>query len=147
MARLPCLPRALRAGILQIVNLKLKTKNAKQVLDITNIIEKNLPKDKNGLVNIFVKHTTCAITTADLDPGTDLDFLEFLEEITPDLDWRHPHNPEHVPDHIFSSLIGPSLSVPFSGGKLQLGTWQKIVLVEFNGPKEREVELSVIQTV
>lgn len=129
------------------MNLKLKTKNSKQVLDITNKVSKSLPKDKSGLVNIFVKHTTCAITTADLDPGTDLDFLELLEEITPDLDWRHPHNPEHVPDHIFSSIIGPSLIVPFSGRKLELGAWQRIVLVEFNGPKEREIELSFIQAV
>lgn len=130
------------------MNLSLQTKKPREVIDITSLVEKELKKSKleNGLANIFVKHTTCGVTTADLDPGTDLDFLEFLEEITPDLDWRHPHNPEHVPDHILSSMIGPSVSVPFSGGKLQLGTWQRIVLVEFSGPREREVELSFVQT-
>jgi thiamine phosphate synthase YjbQ (UPF0047 family) len=78
------------------MNLALSTKNPRQVIDITPFVEKELKKVKleSGLCNIFVKHTTCGVTTADLDPGTDLDFLEFLEEITPDLDWRHPHDPE-----------------------------------------------------
>lgn len=134
-------------AILSSMLLKVKTKNAKQVIDITKFVEKELAKSKLdfGLCNIFVKHTICAITTADLDPGTDLDFLDFLEEITPDLDWRHPHNPEHVPDHIFSSIIGPQVSVPFSNKKLSLGTWQRIVLIELNGPKDREIELSFIE--
>jgi secondary thiamine-phosphate synthase enzyme len=130
------------------MNLALSTKNPRQVIDITPFVEKELKKVKleSGLCNIFVKHTTCGVTTADLDPGTDLDFLEFLEEITPDLDWRHPHDPEHVPDHILSSIIGPSVSVPFKNGKILLGNWQRIVMVEFSGPKDRELELSFIET-
>lgn len=118
-----------------------KTQKPKQVLDITHLVEKELIKSEkqNGLCSIFVSHTTCAITTADLDPGTDLDFLDFLEEITPDLDYRHPHDPEHVPDHILSSIIGPSVIIPFENKKLMLGVWQKVVLVELSGPKEREV--------
>ena len=129
-----------------IVNLKLKTKSARQIIDITDLVGKSLSKAKldNGLVNIFVKHTTCAITTIDSDPGMDLDFFDFIEELSPDIDFRHPHNPEHTPDHIFSSIIGPSVSAPFNDGKLQLGTWQKIVLIEFNGPKEREVLVNIL---
>ncbi len=128
------------------MNLALSTKNQRQVIDITSLVEKELKKSKleNGLANIFVKHTTAAITTADLDPGTDLDFLEFLEEITPDLDWRHPHDPEHVPDHILSSIIGPQVCVPFENGKLSLGSWQRIVLLEFSGPKKREVVVNFV---
>lgn len=88
-----------------------------------------------------VQHTTAALTTADLDPGTDQDFLDFLSAITPDIKWRHPHNPAHTPAHLLSSLIGPSIAVPIQGGQLQLGTWQRIIMVEFDGPRERNVSI------
>jgi secondary thiamine-phosphate synthase enzyme len=57
----------------------------------------------------------------------------------PKLNYRHPHDPSHVPDHILSTLIGTSLSVPVEDGKLRLGKWQRVVLFEFDGPQEREV--------
>jgi secondary thiamine-phosphate synthase enzyme len=62
----------------------------------------------------------------------------------PKLKYRHPHNPEHAPDHILASLVGPSVTVPVDGGRLVLGTWQRVVLVEFDGPRERELILSLI---
>jgi secondary thiamine-phosphate synthase enzyme len=93
-------------------------------------------------VNVFIKHTTAAITTADLDPGTDQDFIDFLNSLVPNIQWQHPHNPEHAPDHLLSSLIGPGVSVPVKEGKLQTGTWQRIILVELDGPREREIEIT-----
>ena len=87
----------------------IRTKKKKQIVDITEDINRLLKKELDsgsaagmttGLVHVFVKHTTCAITTADLDPGTDLDMLEAFEEIVPKLNYRHPHNPGHVGDHI-----------------------------------------------
>jgi len=125
--------------------LLLKTNQKRQVIDITEQVEKQLTPG-GGLVNIFVKHTTAAITCADLDPGTDLDFLDFLEAITPKLNWRHPHDPAHAPDHLLASVIGPSVSVPFGAGKLSLGTWQRVILVELDGPRERQIELTVLNT-
>jgi secondary thiamine-phosphate synthase enzyme len=61
----------------------------------------------------------------------------------PKLRYRHPHNPAHVPDHILSALIGTSLSLPFDKKKLLLGTWQRVVLIELDGPRDRELVLSV----
>ncbi|HSX17927.1 MAG TPA: secondary thiamine-phosphate synthase enzyme YjbQ [Candidatus Saccharimonadales bacterium] len=119
------------------------TQQNRQIIDITDEVKKNLP-DGSGLVNIFVMHTTCAITTADLDPGTDLDFLDMLKAITPNIKWRHPHNPEHAPSHLLSSIIGPDVNVPFEQGKLQLGTWQRIILVELDGPRTRQINLAVV---
>lgn len=116
----------------------IETKKAKEVVDITDEISEALPK-KDGLCHLFLAHTTAALTTADLDPGTDLDMLDAFEEIIPKLDYRHPHDPSHVPDHILSSLIGTSLTVPVEKGELVLGTWQRVVLVEFNGPRKREI--------
>ena len=127
------------------MTIELATKQKRQVIDITGLIEEKLPT-QTGLANIFIKHTTAAITTADLDPGTDQDFLDFLNAITPDVKWRHPHDPGHAPDHLLASLIGPSVSLPFENGKLTLGTWQRIILVELDGPRTRQIELNFINT-
>ena len=126
--------------------ISLQTKEKKQVLDITEEIEKNLKelKVKNGLCHLFVTHTTCCLTTADLDPGTDLDTLEALEKIFPKGNYRHPHNPAHVGEHIMSSIIGSSLTLPVKDGQLVLGTWQRIVLIELSGPRERKIIFNFI---
>jgi secondary thiamine-phosphate synthase enzyme len=92
---------------------------------------------------LFILHTTAALTTADLDPGTDLDMLDAFEAMIPKLRYRHPHNPEHVPDHILSALIGTSVALPFERGKLILGTWQRVVLIELDGPRERQLVVTV----
>ena len=112
----------------------------KQVIDITDRVAGQIPKDHSGVLHAFVKHTTVGLSTADLDPGgTDLDYLDAFDKLVPKLRFRHPHDPSHMPDHILASLIGPSVSVPVSKGTLELGTWQRIVLFEFSGPREREV--------
>mgnify|MGYP001558104830 CR=1 FL=1 len=128
------------------MKISVNTQNNKQVVDITDDVNDILGKAKidSGICHLFLTHTTAALTTADLDPGTDEDILDAIDEFIPKLKYRHPHNPEHTPDHIASSLIGTDLAVPFDGKKLVLGTWQRIVLIEFNGPKEREIILSII---
>jgi secondary thiamine-phosphate synthase enzyme len=123
------------------MKLKVPTQEKWQIVDITSQIEQNLPK-QSGLLNVFSAHTTAAITTADLDPGTDKDLLDFLKSLIPNLKWRHPHDPSHAPDHLLSSVIGPSVSVPVSHGKLNLGSWQRIILVELDGPRQRTVDVS-----
>jgi len=113
--------------------IKIQTRKKREILDITDTIEALLKKDypqATGTCNIFILHTTAALTTADLDPGTDLDMLDAFEAMIPKLRYRHPHNPAHVPDHILSALIGTSVTIPFERGRVVLGTWQRIVLIE-----------------
>jgi secondary thiamine-phosphate synthase enzyme len=122
----------------------IKTRKKREVLDITSTIESLLAKNQvTGICNLFILHTTAALTSADLDPGTDLDMLDAFEAMIPKLRYRHPHNPEHVPDHILSALIGTSVALPFERGKLVLGTWQRVVLIELDGPRERQLVVSV----
>ena len=126
--------------------ISVKTRNKREVLDITDTVEALLEKNHakgTGICNLFILHTTAALTTADLDPGTDLDMLDAFEAMIPKLRYRHPHNPAHVPDHILSSLIGPSVALPFEHGKILLGTWQRIVLIELDGPRERDLVVTV----
>ncbi len=121
--------------------LKFKSRKQKEVLDITDQLEKFLHEQhiSDRAVHLVLKHTTAALTTADLDPGTDLDMLDAFEKLIPQLNFRHPHNPSHTPDHILSSLIGTTLTLIVVKGKLDLGTWQRVVLIEFDGPREREI--------
>jgi secondary thiamine-phosphate synthase enzyme len=126
--------------------LTFKTRKKREVLDITDEIQQRLEErytNSTGICNLLVLHTTAALTTADLDPGTDLDMLDAFEAMVPKLRYRHPHNPAHVPDHILSAMIGTSVALPFQTGSLLLGTWQRIVLIELDGPREREIMMTV----
>jgi secondary thiamine-phosphate synthase enzyme len=127
--------------------LTIKTRRKREIVDLTGTLEELLhkqPTDASGICSLSILHTTAALTTADLDPGTDLDMLDAFEAMIPKLRYRHPHNPAHVPDHILSALIGTSVSLPFQQGKILLGTWQRLVLVELDGPREREVVVAVL---
>jgi secondary thiamine-phosphate synthase enzyme len=119
--------------------LHITTHGKRQVIDLTDLLRPLLPASGEGLVTLQVQHTTAALTTADLDPGTDLDMLDFLESLVPKRQWRHPHDPAHAPDHLLASLIGPSVSLPYGHQAPLLGSWQRVVLVELAGPRERQV--------
>lgn len=125
-------------------NISLLTSKHRQVIDIGEPVEAQLDPDTTAVI-ITCLHTTAALTTADLDPGTDLDLLDFLEAIIPAGQWRHPHDPAHAPEHLLSSLIGPSLTLPVKDGRLILGIWQRPVLVELAGPRKRQINLTCLK--
>lgn len=122
------------------------TRGKEQVVDITDVVEGYLREAERaeGVCVVFAAHTTCALTTADLDPGTDLDLLQALRSLLPKQTYRHPHDPAHTPDHILSSLIGPSVALPYANRRLLLGTWQRVVLVELDGPRQRTLHLATM---
>ncbi len=125
--------------------LKIPTPKKRAVIDITEQVQAELRRDharQSGVCHLLVLHTTAALTTADLDPGTDLDMLDAFEAMMPKLQYRHPHDPSHTPDHILSALIGTSLSLIVEDGALALGTWQRVVLIELDGPRQREIAMA-----
>jgi len=121
------------------------TQRKREIVDITEQVEEQLT-DGSGICCLNVLHTTAALATADLDPGTDLDMLDAFEAMMPKLHYRHPHNPAHVPDHILSTLIGTGIILPVQSGSLVLGTWQRVILVELDGPRERELVLQFLRS-
>jgi secondary thiamine-phosphate synthase enzyme len=137
---------SIRKAIVSSKPITIKTRSYKQVIDITDSVERVVAASgkKAGLCNVFVLHTTAGITTGEAIEGTDEDLMETLERIIPDMKFRHAHDPSHAPDHMISSILGPSLTVPIHNGKLMLGTWQRILLVECNGPRERELAVTVL---
>ena len=124
--------------------LTIATRKKDEVVDITDTIEQQLQgmQPESGICTLFVAQTTCCITTADLDPGTDQDLLDALRRLLPKMSYRHPHDPSHTPDHILSSLLGPSLVVPYMNRQLVLGTWQRVILVALDGPRRRTLHMT-----
>lgn len=124
----------------------ISTRRDKQVLDITDRVQQFVSQLalSSGLCSVFVTHTTAAITTGESIEGTDEDLMEVLERIIPDIKFRHHHDPSHTPDHMISSIVGAGVTIPIDGGKLQLGTWQRVLLVECNGPRERKIVVTVL---
>ena len=129
--------------------LYVKTRRKREIVDITDHVEALLQQGDHsgtGVCHLVVLHTTAALTTADLDPGTDLDMLDAFELLIPKLNFRHPHNPAHTPDHILSALIGTSATLMVENKALVLGTWQRVILVELDGPRTREVAAGFVST-
>jgi secondary thiamine-phosphate synthase enzyme len=102
---------------------------------------------RNGIVTVFVPGSTAGITAIEHEPGMIRDLQEFLDRLAPETS-RYHHN--HGGDsnghaHLRSAFIGPSLTVPLVDGRLRLGTWQQIVLVDFDDrPRRREVTVQVV---
>ncbi|MBA3754086.1 MAG: YjbQ family protein [Nitrospira sp.] len=126
--------------------LHLSTTELKQTVDLTDQVQAVIrqAKMKEGLCSIFVTHTTAAVTTGEIGEGTEQDFLEVVEQMIPRIQFRHAHDPSHAWSHMASSILGPSLTLPVSAGKLVLGTWQSVMLVELDGPRERDVHVTLV---
>lgn len=127
--------------------INISTRRDKQVIDITEQVQRCLLQTEvsEGLCNIFVAHTTACLTTGEAIEGTDEDLMETLERMIPQINFRHGHDPSHAPDHMISSIVGASLMVPVRKGKLLLGRWQRVLLVECNGPRAREIVVTILQ--
>lgn len=103
---------------------------------------------ENGILNIFLLHTSAALTiTENYDPDVPVDLNSYLDKIVPDSVSIYRHNDEgadDMPAHIKSSMLGVSLTIPYSDGRLVLGTWQGVFLCEFrNSPSRRKIVLTV----
>jgi len=128
--------------------LKIKTDRLKQAVDLTDRVNALIAKRKvtEGLCCLFVTHTTACLTTGEVGEGTEKDLLDVVQEMIPKIDFRHGHDPSHAWSHMASSILGPSLTVPVSGGKLVLGTWQSVLLVELDGPRERDLHVTLVRS-
>lgn len=117
-----------------------------QVIDITSHVEKKVKGSGilSGICVVYTMHTTTAVTVNEAESGLLEDMFGRLESIAPrDLDYRH-HGDENAHAHIKAALIGGSAVIPVAGGRLVLGTWQKVLFIELDGPRRRHVLVSVI---
>ena len=128
--------------------LTVSTADLKQIVDLTDKVEASIRRArlKDGLCLLFITHTTAALTTGEIGEGTEEDLLEVVERMIPRIRFRHAHDPSHAWSHMAASILGPSLSIPIASGKLVLGIWQSVLLVELDGPREREVHLTLLSS-
>ena len=130
--------------------IKVSTKGAGDLIDITRQVADALQRARlqTGNVTVFVVGSTAAITTFEYEPGLIRDIQEFYEGLAPST--RQYHHDETWGDangfsHVRATFTGPSLVVPFETGKLLLGTWQQVVLAEFdNRPRTREIVIQIL---
>ncbi len=113
---------------------QIRTGDQAQVRDITDACAGFLREDEDGLLNVFVPHATAGVAILETGAGSDSDLLAALRELLPADDrWQHRHgSPGHGRDHVLPALIAPYATVPVVSGRLQLGTWQSICLVDTN---------------
>ena len=117
------------------------------VTDLTNEIARFCSGDGDGLVNVFVPHATAGVAIIETGSGTEPDLELALEGLLPTKDiYRHRRGSlGHGRDHVMPAFISPSVSIPVLNGRLALGTWQSVVLVDPNGDNpHRHVRLSFI---
>ena len=124
---------------------RIATQKEGEILDITDKVQTIVENGtiKNGVVFLFVPGSTAALTTIEYEPGLLVDFPSMLERIVPrNGSYEHERrwHDGNGHSHVRASLIGPDLSVPFERKKLMLGTWQQIVVIEFDvRPRDRTI--------
>ncbi len=137
---------------MKIINKKivLKTRGNPDLVDITGMITDALKSTglKKGNVTVFVMGSTAAVTTIEYERGVIKDIQELYEKLIPK-DKHYAHDDTWGDangfSHLRAALQGPSLTIPFDNGELLLGTWQQVVLAEFdNRPREREIAFQLI---
>ncbi|MBL7100627.1 MAG: YjbQ family protein [Nanoarchaeota archaeon] len=126
--------------------IKIITKKKYEVVDITQEVEKLIKNTDEGIVVVYTPHATGGIiVNENYDPNIGLDIMNSLDQIIPEGKWMHDSIDDNGAAHIKASIIGPSETILVKEGKLQLGTWQNICFCEFDGPKERKINIKIIK--
>ena len=129
--------------------IEIKTSKRVEIIDITQDVQKEVERSgvKDGLAVIYTKHTTTAITINENETGLKEDILNILEKLIPTgSGYLHDRIDNNADSHIRAIFIGNSVVVPIVEGKLDLGTWQRILFIELDGPRVRKVGVKVIGT-
>jgi secondary thiamine-phosphate synthase enzyme len=106
----------------------------RRIVDLTMELERFCAEEGDGLVNIFVPHATAGLALMEVGSNSDFDLLATLERLLPrDSRYQHAHGSSgHGADHLLPVLVSPSVTIPVLGGRIALGTWQSLVLVDLN---------------
>lgn len=131
------------------MKLTISTQGHNDIIDITDKVAAIVKKSqtKEGIVLVFVPHQTCAITVLENEPGLIQDLKDLLNKIAPaKADYRHnaAWGDGNAAAHLLASLFKPDLTIPIENNQLQLGTWQQIILIDFDSrPRQREIIVKI----
>jgi secondary thiamine-phosphate synthase enzyme len=129
-----------------MADITLRTRKTQEMIDITQEVADEVRRTgvKDGLCLVFVPHATAAVViNENADPNVCQDILDAMGRLVPEGAWRHDRIDNNAAAHIKATILGPSETVPVRGGALRLGTWQRLMLAEFDGPRDRTVIVEV----
>ena len=124
----------------------LRTRAAREMVDTTGRVAKLVEAAgvRDGICLVYVPHATAAVViNENADPNVCADILDALAGLVPAGKWRHDRIDNNAAAHIQATILGPSETVPVRSGRLALGTWQSVMLVELDGPRDRTVIVEV----
>ncbi|MEM0373785.1 MAG: secondary thiamine-phosphate synthase enzyme YjbQ [Sulfolobaceae archaeon] len=122
-----------------------RTRSRFDSIDITDDVESRVNGIKEGVAYIFAKHTTCAIIINEAEEGLMQDYLLWSKKLVPpEGEFRHNIIDNNGHAHILASIIGNYRALPITNGRLDLGTWQRVILLEFDGPRTRNILVKLI---
>ena len=125
----------------------IRTTAKRQMIDLTARIADIVAETRvdEGLCNVYVTHATAAIVVNENDdPNVCVDVLDLLDRLIPAGVWRHDKVDGNAASHIQATILGPSETIPVRGGRLLLGTWQAVMLVELDGPRDRRIVVTTL---
>ena len=129
-----------------MVEFHIRTTAKRQMIDLTARVADIVAGTRvdEGLCNVYVTHATAAIVVNENDdPNVCVDVLDLLDRLIPAGVWRHDKVDGNAASHIQAAILGPSETIPVQQGRLLLGTWQAVMLVELDGPRERRIVVTV----
>jgi len=132
-----------------MTELRVRTAAKREMVDLTARVAEIVARSglAEGLCSVYVPHATAAIVINENDdPNVCTDVLDALDRLIPAGIWRHDRVDGNAASHIQATLLGPGETIPVKDGRLQLGTWQAVMLVELDGPRERRVLVTISPT-
>ncbi len=128
------------------IELRIRTTAKREMIDLTPQVAEVVKRSDvaEGLCSVYVPHATAAIIVNENDdPNVCVDVLDALDRLIPDGVWRHDRVDGNAASHIQASILGPGETIPVRAGRMLLGRWQAVMLVELDGPRERRVVVTV----
>ncbi len=122
----------------------------REAVDITEKVREcveRLADGKSGVAFVFTFHTTTALTVNEAESGLMEDIIKAYMSMVPKMDYRHNRIDNNAEAHIISSAVGNSVALPVENGHLALGTWQSVLLLEFDGPRTRKIGVKFLSDV
>jgi len=123
-----------------------KTNRRMELIDITDMINSIIAKSEvgDGIALIFTKHTTVALIVNENEAGLISDIEASLKRLIPKLDYKHDRIDNNADSHLRSILLQSSIVLPIKDSHLDLGTWQRVILIELDGPRDRTVTIKLL---
>jgi secondary thiamine-phosphate synthase enzyme len=130
-----------------MTELRIRTTTKREMVDLTARVAEIVARADvdEGLCSVYTPHATAAIVVNENDdPNVCVDVLDLLDQLIPAGVWRHDKVDGNAASHIQATILGPGETIPVSAGKLLLGRWQSVMLVELDGPRERRVLVTLL---